>query len=135
MQEKQPETRHTCAYCGKDLHGRSDQVFCNDSCRNTYNRNKRAAEKVAAHENTTEIFRIIKRNYQILKKGSTGLYKKNESGFIPTSEFLSSGINPKFCTSAFTDEDGQLWQCVFERCFTVGGKNTFIKDYPKQTEI
>jgi len=28
----------TCENCGKSLYGRTDKRFCNDNCRNTYNR-------------------------------------------------------------------------------------------------
>lgn len=134
MNPKSTETPKTCAYCQKVLHGRSDQVYCNDHCRNTYNRNKRAAEKVEEHENTPEIFRIIKRNYEILKRGS-GPFEKNEGAFMKTSDFIGSGVNPKFFTSTTVDEHGQTWRCVFERCFSMGDEYTLFRDFPDQAEI
>ncbi|KRT15958.1 hypothetical protein ASU31_10645 [Pedobacter ginsenosidimutans] len=117
------------------MHGRSDQRFCNDNCRNTYNRNKRAADKVKEHENMPEIFRIIKKNYQILKKRCDRPCEENESFMTDTTALIAEGFNPKFFTSIATDSTGSKWYCVFEIGFIMGVKDIFIKDFPKQAQV
>jgi len=60
----------TCHFCHKVLYGgRSDRKFCNDTCRNAYNRNRRKAEAAYVSESQQElIIRVLKRNYRILEK-------------------------------------------------------------------
>src|SRR5690606_5358857 len=55
-----------CQQCGRPLKGRTDKRFCNDDCRNNFNRAKRRKITDQAPDTIPEIIRIIKRNYQIL---------------------------------------------------------------------
>lgn len=127
------QTQKTCHYCHKILHGRSDQQFCNDSCRNTFNRVKRKEEKIADHQNTPEILRIIKKNYEILKSHSkTPLI--DQSLNLPSQTLIDEGLNPKFYTSSFTDDQGTEWKCIFERCYSMGHTQSVIQDFPEQAE-
>jgi predicted nucleic acid-binding Zn ribbon protein len=57
-QTQNPE--NTCENCGKPLFGRTDKRFCNDNCRNTYNRQKTLLEQKKAHDNLPEISRPLK---------------------------------------------------------------------------
>lgn len=134
MNQDLKEKSKICSHCGKPLHGRSDQVYCNDTCRNTFNRQKRAAEKITEHENMPEIIRIIKRNYEILKRWNRP-FEQNESGFTNTKNLIADGFNPKFFTSIIKDEYGREWRCIFERGFSVDSELTEIRDFPKQAEI
>ena len=135
MNQTHPENQKICEYCYKPLHGRSDMRFCNDTCRNTYNRHKRTAEKVKEHENMPEIFRIIKRNYEILKRGWERPMEENESIMKDTTELIAKGFNPKFFTSITTEKNGMTWYCIFEMGFAMGDKYTFVKDFPDQANI
>jgi predicted nucleic acid-binding Zn ribbon protein len=56
-----------CGDCGKEIKGRSDKRFCDDTCRNNFNRKKWQAEQIPISEDALEIIRIIKKNYQLLK--------------------------------------------------------------------
>jgi hypothetical protein len=47
----------TCAECGKGLFGRTDKRFCNDTCRNGFNRKLRAEEKARDNANIPAIFK------------------------------------------------------------------------------
>ncbi|RZJ33282.1 MAG: hypothetical protein EOO18_09120 [Chryseobacterium sp.] len=95
---------------------------------------KRAAEKVEKHENTPEIFRIIKKNYELLKRGRIRHMDDNEYIMMKTNDFLADGVNPKFITSTFTSENGSVWKCFFEMCFSMGKEHTIIKDFPDQAK-
>ena len=126
-------SQNTCLYCSKTLHGRSDQKFCNDGCRNVYNRIRRKEEKIAAHQNTPEILRIIRKNYEILKShGKSPLVDQTLD--LPSKTLLEEGLNPKFYTSSFTDGQGTDWKCLFERCYHMEQVQSLIQDFPEQAD-
>lgn len=127
--------KNTCAYCQKELYGRSDQRFCNDNCRNTFNRQNRAQEKITEHENMPEILRIIKRNYELLKSSDRKALEENESIHMPVSDFKQLGIDSRFYTSTLIDSDGNTWYCIFERAYYIGDTYAYIKDFPQQAEV
>lgn len=56
------ETGRKCLECGELLHGRSDQKYCNDQCRNAHN-NKQSGETNNLIRNLN---RILKKNYVVL---------------------------------------------------------------------
>lgn len=126
-----------CAFCNKPLHGRSDQRFCNDTCRNTYNRNIRKAERVSPHHNTKQIFEIIKKNYEILKKNSHPdvIVDHNRHQYYDINDFYATGINTKFITSIYVDETGDSWNCVFDRGYYMDFEQVIVKDFPEQAEM
>ena len=99
-----------CAECGKDLKGRTDQRFCNDDCRNKFNRLKRQTEKTLGQLNQKEIIAIIKNNYDILRK--RGVPEKGVT-ISDAWSIRSIGINPRFYTSMF-GENGETWYCCFD---------------------
>ncbi|ATP55553.1 hypothetical protein CPT03_03280 [Pedobacter ginsengisoli] len=116
-------TVKTCELCKKPLHGRLDQRFCNDTCRNQYNRSKRQFEKVTPHPNATAIFKIIKTNYEILKKGIPGQIPEYNAFTCDTKDFIASGINTKFYTSSFKSGKEE-WFCVFDYCYSFQSEET-----------
>ncbi len=123
----------TCEWCNKILHGRSDQRFCNDACRNTYNREKRQFEKIQMHPNAPEIFRVLKTNYEILKKGIPGQVPYFRGSKCDTEVFMKSGINLKFYTSSFNDSN--QWFCVFDYCYSIKGDETRIICIEEQADL
>jgi NAD-dependent SIR2 family protein deacetylase len=135
MNDKASSLLKECKYCKKPLHGRLDQVYCNDACRNTYNRNKRAYEKIKPHPNAPEIFQIIKKNYELLKQGFPGQIEEKYATVCDTEVFVSSGINLKFYTSSFQGSDKQQWYCVFDRCYSINLETTKILDVREQAEL
>jgi len=101
-----------CENCGRELYGRTDKRFCNDGCRNQFNRTKTLREQQKAHENLPEIFKIIRRNYEILK--SFGPIAPNGGIMSSTGSLKVEGINTKYFTSIYMDGDG-MWKFCFER--------------------
>ncbi len=132
--ESIPTPAKTCQYCNKMLHGRSDQRYCNDDCRNTYNRLKRKAEKIADHKNTPEIFRAIGRNYELLKSLKPPKQPNAFTSLEDKNELLQQGFNPKFFTSIYNDGQ-QTWHCIFEYGFTIGEKLMIIGWFPQQANL
>jgi len=125
-----------CENCGKAfLSGRTDRRFCNDGCRNNFNRNKRAQEQIRQHENLPEIFRIIKKNYESLKENCPKALDHDENVFLNAKEFLKTSFNPKFFTSVHTNPNGEIWYCCFELGFRIGEEYAFIRHFPEQAIV
>lgn len=99
----------TCEECGKEIHGRSDKRFCDDTCRNNFNRKKRQAEQVPIRESALEIIRTIKNNYQLLK---TKDQPPDIMISMPLKNLLEKGFNPNYFTS-IREEDSELYRFCF----------------------
>jgi predicted nucleic acid-binding Zn ribbon protein len=135
-----PETKLTpakqgerhCENCGKALFGRTDKRFCNDTCRNTFNREKTLREQIKEHENLPEIFRIIKNNYKILKSFGT---IEPGSGIASLQKTLKEeGIDTRYFTSIYM-EGKILWKFCFERGWHENENGYEIMDRPEQVEV
>lgn len=120
-----------CQECGKEIHGRSDKRFCNDTCRNNLNRKKRIAEQVIIPDIALEIIRIIKNNYRLLKSG--GL-ESGITAFQPIKNLLERGFNPGFFTS-IREEEGDVYHFCFECGFRISGENIFIIERKEQIRL
>jgi hypothetical protein len=117
------------------LKGRSDQRFCNDTCRNTYNRIKRELAKVTPPKAAAEIIKIIKRNYEILKREIPGKVIDKYGTIQCDSDVVAqSGLNRRFYTSSFNGSGG-TWYCVFDRCYSIQGDNFYMIDSSDQLDI
>jgi predicted nucleic acid-binding Zn ribbon protein len=120
----------TCSYCEKRLLGRSDQRFCNDTCRNSFNRAKRQALQNTWCEHIPEILKILKNNYAILKTiVPIETYKEY---LLADGSLRKSELNIRFYTSTDIDDNGIMWYCVFDRCYRFDNGMDFIKDIPEK---
>ena len=93
-----PESEEVhCLNCGKTIFGgRSDRKFCNDSCRNTYNRLQRRSMPVTQEEILQEkVISALKRNHALLVKFTPS---QNESVIIDAYRLHKAG----FCYNYFT---------------------------------
>lgn len=133
MNLKAKEKEKHCEECGKPLFGRTDKRFCNDTCRNTFNREKAAREAVKAHENLPEIFRAIKNNYEILQTYGLHKLRKDEFRYTATKELLDQGFHFKFFTSQYIDSKGTRYNCCFELGWEENPQeNCFLGWFPRQ---
>ncbi len=105
----------TCKECGKTIHGRSDKRFCDDTCRNNFNRHKTQAEKVIVPEQALEVVRAIKKNYRLLKSFAEGEYTHLQDG-LPALK--RKGFNPNYFTSV-RYIDGDMYRFCFECGFLI----------------
>jgi len=105
---------NTCGNCGKALFGRIDKRFCNDNCRNSYNRNKALLEQKKAHDNLPEIFRIIKRNYEILQRYELDKMPIGRIILMDKNDLIEAGFNFRFCTSIYYKTGSIPWKFCFE---------------------
>ena len=134
MSAKSDNTENTCENCGKPLFGRTDKRFCNDTCRNTFNREKNLKQLRDAHENLPEIFRAIKKNYQILQ--DIGLARiRSKNYYVSKAELIKEGFNFRFCTSACLDRDNMIWKFCFEYGWTEWGEQVMLAYWKDQAEL
>jgi hypothetical protein len=120
-----------CECCGREIHGRSDKRFCNDTCRNNFNRAKRLEERVDIPEEGQEIIRIIKTNYRLLKARSDGDYTRLTES-LPA--LRSKGFNPNFFTS-IGYEQGETYFFCFECGFSIYEDTITIIERDQQSRI
>ncbi|EHQ29682.1 hypothetical protein [Mucilaginibacter paludis] len=102
-----------CRECGKKLLGRVDQRFCNDFCRNTYNRHEkqRLAAETADYTEVT-IIAILKNNHLLLRS-----FNKHQAVtfLIDKEKLYKAGFNFNFCTGCYQESDGRLRYYCFEQ--------------------
>lgn len=84
-----------CGYCGKQLKGRSDKKFCNDSCRNAFNHRQKEAENTDF--NFQSVISILKKNRAILVAARKDT--KTNKYLVATEKYLlAKGFNFQYCT-------------------------------------
>lgn len=103
-------TEPLCENCEKPLFGRADKRFCNDSCRNNFNRIKRNQQKHKDPLPNSEVFQIIKRNYEILSSYNTIKFGEGAIKYVARDELIRKGYHFKFFTSIYLDPEGHLWK-------------------------
>lgn len=106
-------TERHCVNCGKPLlFGRSDRRFCNDGCRNAFNRRKASVEKqTLEHEEVPFVLKTIRNNFRILQT-----YWQQEGPWVqvPKEYLLQDGFHFGYFTSLWWQEPGVLWLFCFE---------------------
>lgn len=130
--ETPPEKR--CPHCRKPIGaGRTDKRFCDDQCRNSYNREKRRLEAFAAGEDKREqIIRLIKRNYTLLKKFNP----RQEEWIADGAELYDAGFRAEYCTGCRLLEDGRLkYYCFGQSWITLSGNRLLLDVEPERLEI
>ncbi|NQX38463.1 hypothetical protein SAMN05421820_101484 [Pedobacter steynii] len=95
-----------CENCGKPLFGRTDKKFCNDNCRNHFNRIKGNQKKYKDPTPNSEIFQIIKRNHEILSAYKKLKLAEGTIQFVERDDLIRKGYHFKFFTSIYVDAKG-----------------------------
>jgi predicted nucleic acid-binding Zn ribbon protein len=98
-----------CLECGETLHGRADQKFCSDQCRNVFN-NKQSA----ATNNT------IRRVNRILKKNQSLLAQMNNSGkmTINKDELVKNEFHFGYFTNQLTRQ-GRTYNFCYDQGYSL----------------
>jgi hypothetical protein len=125
------EISKPCENCGRELYGRTDKRFCNDNCRNEFNRRKKQEELAKTNESMPEILKVIRRNYEILLS-----YGEIESGteiFVKKIALEEKGFNFKFYTSV--DFNNEQYRFCFERGWKEVDGTVYIRDDLGQAAI
>lgn len=95
-----------CLHCGKELFGRRDKKYCNDTCRNTANRKRVGADTWYEPLFIAQINTILKRNYKILKHIVT-----MHEGPTTVGKFslIEKNFNFRYYTSVLTTSSGTYY--------------------------
>ena len=95
-----------CLECGDVLRGRSDQKFCSDYCRNTYN-NKLDVDTKNLIRNTNN---RLRKNYKILTE-------LNKSGKTKVSRLrlYDRNFDFNFYTSTYTTKAGKIYYYLYDQ--------------------
>lgn len=94
-----------CLECGTKLKGRSDQKFCSDQCRNTYN-NRLNKDKTGYMKHVNH---VLRKNRRILKElNPTGKAKTNKQAM------LSKGFDFKYFTHVYKTKEGKVYYFCYE---------------------
>lgn len=107
--------RH-CEYCTSIFPSgsRIDRRFCNDNCRNTFNKVKRKAAIPEDYSNLSEILKTIKHNHELLKEYDLSNLEKHGFKILSKSSLEQKGFNFKFFSSVHKDIFGKYWNCCFD---------------------
>lgn len=103
-----------CENCGEQIFGRADKRFCDTYCKNTFNSNRRKAERFQEYDNLPEIFKIIRNNHEILRTYNPRELSAHATDTVSRTELLSKGFNFRFFTSVKRDLFGNFWKFCFD---------------------
>lgn len=106
IKETDESIKRTCLECSNELHGRRDQKFCNDYCRNSYN--NRLNED--ANNYMRRINNILRKNRRILDRlNPTG--KKT----VDAISLAEEGFNFHYFTNIYTTKKGINYYFCYDR--------------------
>lgn len=121
-----------CRQCEKQLYGRVDQVYCNDSCRNAFNKQKAKQNKLPPHPNQKAIFKIIQRNYELLKRARPSSIPDWANERVP--KVWLKEFRPNFFTGMVINQQG-TWFICFDRGWMDDGTHWVLKDFPDKADV
>ena len=131
MHTGMPDSKE-CAFCGKELFGRSDKAYCNDTCRNNGNRARRKKEAWYEPEFIRQINSILKRNYRILT--GQGLDQDGPKA-VSRYKLLDEGFNFHYFTSSLSTKAGNYFFTYDYGWRELDQDRIMIVNNPRQVEI
>lgn len=106
-----------CLDCGEPLKGRSDQKFCNDLCRNSYNN-----KKLSGSTNfMRKINRVLKKNHAILEELNPEGKSTTFKSVLEKKEF-----NFKYYTNIYTTKTGRVYYFCYDQGYAEVENNKYI---------
>lgn len=117
------ETGRKCMECGELLHGRSDQKYCNDQCRNAHN-NRLSGE---INNFIRSVNRILKKNYVIL-------CSLNPTGkcTVTREELVKNDFNFNYFTSMTKTRKGRVVYFCYDQGHSMGTGDKYLLFRKKQ---
>lgn len=123
---KSNENQRKCLECGERLHGRKDQKFCGDYCRNTFNNR--------LNEDSNNYMRRIN---NILRKNRRILFKLNPDGkkTVDGMSLAEDGFNFHYYTNIYTTKTGNQYFFCYDQGYIKLDDNQYMlvhkQDYVK----
>jgi hypothetical protein len=103
MTDQSPQT---CAYCGKEIIGRVDKKFCDDTCRTSYHNLQKKEE--SAH--IRPVNSVLKKNRDILKSlNKTGKTK------VHKDVLQKAGFDFNYLTRLYTTQKGSTYYFCYDQ--------------------
>jgi len=113
-----------CQECHTELHGRKDQKFCSDYCRNSYN-NKQNED---VNNQMRRINRILRKNRKILET-----MNPNGKSTVDALTLAEHGFNFHYFTNMFKTQKGHHYFFCYEQGYVKLGNDRYMlvqkKDY------
>ncbi len=103
-----PRTTTFCPICGIKLHGRLDKIFCSDTCKSRYHRNKNDERRPV----TRTIDSILHRNWKILSEHHTAIGKKKF--FVSLALLSRKGFHPNYYTTSSENSQQKKYFYVYD---------------------
>jgi hypothetical protein len=133
---KEQLTVKKCELCGNTFPqgSRDDKRFCGDTCRNSFNKQKKAAGKLPVHKNKSEILKIIKRNYEFLRKYAPQ-GSEDDFSYMEIERLKDwKEFNPKFYTN-IKMIGNRPWYFCFDLGFSISDTIIEFINSQEQAEI
>ena len=99
-------SQRKCLECGEPLRGRSDQKYCSDYCRNTYN-NRLDVDTKNLIRNTNN---RLRKNYKVL----TELNKSGKTK-VTRLRLYDRNFDFNFFTSTYTTKAGKIYYYIYDQ--------------------
>ena len=98
--------KRKCLECGEALLGRSDQKYCSDYCRNTYN-----------NRLDVEVKNLIRNTNNRLRRNYKTLVKLNPSGKTKVTRLrlYDHNFDFNFFTSIYTTKTGNTYYYIYDQ--------------------
>lgn len=95
-----------CLECGKQLLGRLDKKFCDDSCRNSFNNAKNRVKNALIKRTNSQ----LRKNYQILTK-----YNTTDKTTVAKQTLALEGFNFELFTSIYITKANKMYYFVYDQ--------------------
>ncbi|MDF1550234.1 MAG: hypothetical protein P1P88_20575 [Bacteroidales bacterium] len=98
--------KNNCQYCGKELNGRIDKLFCDVHCKGAFHYKKAQEEEPRFYNKVDNHLKI---NRRILKA-----YNKAGKAIVRAETLLNEGFYPRFFTHYWKNSKGDVYLFVYE---------------------
>lgn len=126
--DKNLTQQRTCCVCSTKLHGRSDKVFCNISCKNKYHGAIRKHNKTVS----AETIKKLNKNYQIL---CFLLGEEGESFTISRLELIRLGFQMEIVSGIELNLKGVKCKIYEFSFYFLKNSQVFVRRDNKQSNI
>lgn len=98
--------KRRCLECGTKLVGRSDQKYCSDMCRNSYN-----------NKISSEVNNFVRNINSILRRNRKILLNLNPRGKVklPLSKLTAAGLDFNYFTNIYITKSGNTYYFCYEQ--------------------
>lgn len=103
-------TKRLCLNCGKELRGRIDKKFCDDSCRNCFNNEHNSDENNLVRN----VNNILRKNRRILRDC---IPENSDTGRIKREQLAQKGYQIRYHTHLFENQKAQTYTFCYEYGF------------------